>query len=170
MHRGPLVFLNACILYLTASPLSGEALSISPPTARMQITARARARLGFMRRGCRIARGAVPRTLQLRGISSFSVAGTLGTSATLVRFPTLAGRGICITGTAMKQTASMRGVQTGCIYYGVDLTWFTGASWVRPILNADNVPSTSLVASCAHQIAGGVSQQSIDYSWYSIYS
>jgi hypothetical protein len=40
----------------------------------------------------------------------------------------------------------------GCIYYGVDPTWFTGSSWVRPILTGDNPTSTSLVASCAHQI------------------
>jgi hypothetical protein len=47
------------------------------------------------------------------------------------------------------------GTQTGCIYYGVDLTWFTGASWTRPILNADNATSTSLVSSCSFQIANG---------------
>ena len=37
------------------------------------------------------------------------------------------------------------------IYLGVDQTWFTGASWTRPILNADNPPSTTEVANCAHQ-------------------
>jgi hypothetical protein len=40
----------------------------------------------------------------------------------------------------------------GCIYYGVDQNWFTGASWTRPVLTGDNPTSTSLVASCAHQI------------------
>ena len=56
------------------------------------------------------------------------------------------------------------------IYVGVDTTWFTGASWARPILNADNPPcnagtlsgtckaesSTNFdlfyVTSCAYQI------------------
>jgi hypothetical protein len=41
---------------------------------------------------------------------------------------------------------------SGCIYYGVDTTWFTGASWVRPILTGDNPTSTSLVASCKYQV------------------
>jgi hypothetical protein len=44
------------------------------------------------------------------------------------------------------------GAQTGCIYYGVDQTWFSGASWARPILTGDNPTSTSLVSICAHQI------------------
>jgi hypothetical protein len=40
---------------------------------------------------------------------------------------------------------------SGCIYWGVDKTWFSGASWTRPIMNGDNPTSTSLVASCAYQ-------------------
>ena len=44
--------------------------------------------------------------------------------------------------------------QTGCLYFGVDLTWFSGGSWTRPIMTGDNSTSTTLVASCAHQIAG----------------
>lgn len=43
--------------------------------------------------------------------------------------------------------------QTGCVYYGVDKTWFAGASWVRPIWTGDNSTSTSLVASCTYQNA-----------------
>jgi len=46
------------------------------------------------------------------------------------------------------------GTTSGCIYYGVDKTWYTGGSWVRPVLTGDNTTSTSLVSSCAHQIAG----------------
>jgi hypothetical protein len=45
------------------------------------------------------------------------------------------------------------GSQTACIYYGVDLAWFSGSSWTRPILTGDNPPSTTLLSSCAHQIA-----------------
>jgi hypothetical protein len=39
---------------------------------------------------------------------------------------------------------------TSCIYIGVDQTWFTGASWVRPVMNFDNPLSTSFVSSCAY--------------------
>ncbi len=49
-------------------------------------------------------------------------------------------------------TCVYEGTQTGCIYYGVDLTWFTGSSWSRPVFTGDNPTSTSLVSSCAHQI------------------
>ena len=48
-------------------------------------------------------------------------------------------------------TCMYEGTQTGCIYYGVDLTWFSGASWVRPILTGDNSTGTSYVASCSFQ-------------------
>lgn len=45
---------------------------------------------------------------------------------------------------------------SGCIYYGVDATWYNssscGASWCRPIFTGDNPTSTSLVASCKYQI------------------
>ena len=52
-------------------------------------------------------------------------------------------------------SCAYEGTQTGCIYYGVDRTWFNGGAWSRPILDGDNPLSTSLVASCAHQTAGG---------------
>ena len=45
-----------------------------------------------------------------------------------------------------------QGTASGCIYFGVDKTWFTGASWARPIMNSDNPLSTSRVASCAYQV------------------
>lgn len=38
------------------------------------------------------------------------------------------------------------------IYIGVDQTWYSGGSWIRPILNADNALSVSPVASCSYQI------------------
>lgn len=57
------------------------------------------------------------------------------------------------TGTA--STCVFEGTQSGCIYYGVDKTWYSGGSWVRPILNADNSTSTSLVGSCTYQVSGG---------------
>jgi hypothetical protein len=37
-----------------------------------------------------------------------------------------------------------------CVYIGVDKTWFTGASWVRPIFTGDNAANTSYIASCAN--------------------
>jgi hypothetical protein len=43
-------------------------------------------------------------------------------------------------------------------YVGVDPGWFSGGSWTRPVMNGDNTPSTSAVASCAHT-AGGSSDQ-----------
>jgi hypothetical protein len=36
------------------------------------------------------------------------------------------------------------------IYIGVDQTWYTGGSWVRPIITGDNPYSNSLVAACAY--------------------
>ena len=44
------------------------------------------------------------------------------------------------------------GTASGCIYWGVDLTWYSGSSWARPIMNSDNPLSTSRVASCAYQV------------------
>ena len=49
-------------------------------------------------------------------------------------------------------TCTYGGSTSGCIYWGVDTTWFSSPSWTRPILTADNPPSTSLVASCAYQV------------------
>src|SRR5580693_2586060 len=48
-------------------------------------------------------------------------------------------------------TCQYEGTTSGCLYYGVDQTWFSGASWTRPILTGDNPTSTSLVSSCAYQ-------------------
>jgi hypothetical protein len=44
------------------------------------------------------------------------------------------------------------GSQTACIYWGVDKSWFSGASWKRPVLTGDNPVSTSLVSKCTYQI------------------
>jgi hypothetical protein len=65
----------------------------------------------------------------------------------------------------ISQNCVYEGSQTGCIYVGVDQSWFSGASWARPILTADN-PLTphpgvwgDTVSSCAYQIAGGAQNQ-----------
>src|ERR1700677_2723322 len=34
-------------------------------------------------------------------------------------------------------------------YLGVDVTWFTGSSWVRPVFNWDNPITTSFPSSCS---------------------
>lgn len=49
-------------------------------------------------------------------------------------------------------TCNYEGTTSGCIYWGVDKNWYSGTSWARPILSGDNPTSTSLVASCAHQV------------------
>ena len=41
-------------------------------------------------------------------------------------------------------------VTTSCIYIGVDQNWFSGSSWVRPVMNFDNPRSTSFVSSCTY--------------------
>jgi hypothetical protein len=46
------------------------------------------------------------------------------------------------------------GAQTSCIYVGVDKTWYSGASWTRPVLTGDNPTSTSAVTSCAYGPVG----------------
>jgi hypothetical protein len=43
------------------------------------------------------------------------------------------------------------GTQTGCIYAGVDTTWYFGGSWSRPILTGDNSTSGSFVTGCSYQ-------------------
>lgn len=48
---------------------------------------------------------------------------------------------------------SYEGTLTGCFYIGVDRSWYTGASWARPIFTGDNPTSTSLQSSCAYGIA-----------------
>jgi glucuronoarabinoxylan endo-1,4-beta-xylanase len=45
---------------------------------------------------------------------------------------------------------SCSGTATNPVYIGVDLTWYAGASWTRPIFNMDNPLSTSTVASCVY--------------------
>lgn len=54
----------------------------------------------------------------------------------------------------ISSVCKFEGTQTGCVYFGVDPTWFTGASWTRPIMTGDNPTSTSLVGSCSRQISG----------------
>lgn len=44
------------------------------------------------------------------------------------------------------------GTSTHPIYIGVDPTWFSGSSWARPVLSADNPTSLSPVSSCAHKV------------------
>jgi len=48
------------------------------------------------------------------------------------------------------------GTQTGCLYVGVDKTWYAGSSWARPILTGDNPTLSgtgSFVSSCGYQIS-----------------
>jgi hypothetical protein len=45
-------------------------------------------------------------------------------------------------------------VTTSCVYIGVDMTWYSGGSWTRPILNMDNPTSTSSPSSCSYQDDG----------------
>src|SRR5277367_642023 len=40
--------------------------------------------------------------------------------------------------------------RTSCIYLGVDTTWFSGASWTRPVMSGDNTTSTSPVTGCTY--------------------
>lgn len=47
------------------------------------------------------------------------------------------------------------GTASGCIYWGVDPSWYSGSAWARPIMNADNPLATSRVASCAYQAGSG---------------
>ncbi len=39
------------------------------------------------------------------------------------------------------------------IYIGVDKTWYSGASWARPVLSGGNPLSASYVASCAYHVS-----------------
>lgn len=45
------------------------------------------------------------------------------------------------------------------IYYGVDLTWFVGGSFTRPVINGGNPLSTSFVASCTGGANSGTQVQ-----------
>jgi hypothetical protein len=42
-------------------------------------------------------------------------------------------------------------VKTGCIYIGVDQSWFSGGSWSRPIMSGDNSAQTGYVGSCSFE-------------------
>jgi hypothetical protein len=46
-------------------------------------------------------------------------------------------------------------VRTSCIYIGVDMNWFSGTSWARPIMTDDNPTSTAAVSSCPFPNVGG---------------
>ena len=50
-----------------------------------------------------------------------------------------------------------QGSSSNAIYVGVDMAWYSGSSWARPILTDDNPTSTSTVGSCTHTIGGFVS-------------
>lgn len=42
------------------------------------------------------------------------------------------------------------GLQTTCIYVGVDQSWYSGASWTRPAINMDNPIQSTLIPSGQH--------------------
>jgi hypothetical protein len=45
-------------------------------------------------------------------------------------------------------------VLTSCIYIGVDTSFYSGSSWVRPIMNMDNPLSTNFVSGCRYNDDG----------------
>ena len=52
-------------------------------------------------------------------------------------------------------TCWYEGPQTGCLYVGVDESWYSGPAWSRPILTGDNPPTgltLGFVPSCAYII------------------
>jgi len=51
-------------------------------------------------------------------------------------------------------TTDNGGSQTSCIYIGVDTSWYSGSSWVRPVMTGDNPTSTTAVSSCAYPEVG----------------
>jgi hypothetical protein len=66
------------------------------------------------------------------------------------------------------------GTQTGCIYAGVDVTWYSGASWVRPVLTSDNPICSSSscsagtypnVSSCAYQVGSNNNMMQGGIAW-----
>ena len=69
-------------------------------------------------------------------------------------------------GGSSSSNCEYEGNQTGCLYIGVDLTWYNssacGSSWCRPIFNGDNPTSTSLVSSCAY---GAIGSSNIMFSF-----
>ena len=48
--------------------------------------------------------------------------------------------------------------RTGCVYVGVDQTWFSGSGWTRPVMTGDNPASTTPVSSCAYGNVGSSNQ------------
>jgi hypothetical protein len=47
---------------------------------------------------------------------------------------------------------SEMGTSTAPEYIGVDLTWYSGGSWTRPVFNADNATSLNVSVSCSYTI------------------
>lgn len=47
-------------------------------------------------------------------------------------------------------TWNWTGTSGNVIYIGVDKTWFSGGSWVKPIMSGDNALSTSFASSCTY--------------------
>ncbi|HTW78147.1 MAG TPA: hypothetical protein VME23_01260 [Terracidiphilus sp.] len=61
------------------------------------------------------------------------------------------------------------GASSAYMYIGVDPAWYSGASWVRPVITGDNPPSTSAVSNCrystgAHNLLVGL--QGIRYYFF----
>ena len=161
MHRGPLVFLNACILYLTASTVVwGGTLYIAANGSDAN-NGTSKSTPWVHAPGMPNCTGSCAAHTPVAGDKFIFRGGDSWHFGNSGAIPYTGGAWDMHNWNGNETNCVYEGVQTGCIYYGVDLTWFTGASWVRPILNADNVPSTSLVASCAHQIAGGVSSNQL---------
>ena len=54
------------------------------------------------------------------------------------------------------------------IYWGVDVTWFTGGSWARPIMTGDNPTSSTGVSACTYSQAQytGLSYSSQQYNTF----
>ncbi|HVU46967.1 MAG TPA: hypothetical protein VHD85_12610 [Terracidiphilus sp.] len=59
------------------------------------------------------------------------------------------------TSTSCDMTDAPNPVETSCVYIGVDPTWYSGASWTRPIMTNDNPTSTKAVSSCPYPNVGG---------------
>jgi hypothetical protein len=50
-------------------------------------------------------------------------------------------------------TWTINGSSGNNVYIGVDQTWYSGSSWVRPILTGDNALSTNFVSSCTNDFS-----------------
>lgn len=68
------------------------------------------------------------------------------------------GWSVSYSGNASTSTYGCTG--TGCIYIGVDQTWFTGGSWTRPILNGQGADvagnNTFLLLTCSYCIVDNI--------------